>query len=371
MSRKLIRVNPKKGRSIEIEGQALIDFSSNDYLGLRQHPTLQEAFIEGINLYGTGAGASQLIGGSTSIYDEVEALLAQSKLTESALLLNTGFQANATLISVLADRHSIILADRLCHRSLLCGAQLSGARLIRYKHNDDSHLAEKLVEIRKHSLDQSILIVTESLFGMDGDRANLDHLEILAEQYRAMLYVDEAHAMGVLGERGMGLAAGMPSKPLSMGTFGKGLGVFGAFVACSHEMRERIINSCSGFMFSTALPSALVHALKTALTLALSMDEERCWLQKTAEEFRKEVRGLGFNIGSSSAHIIPIIVGTEERARHLSQWLRSSGIYAYAVCPATVPKGASRIRISLSSAHSHGDIERVISALKNWSLRCK
>ena len=371
MSRKLIRVKPKKGRYIGINGQDLIDFSSNDYLGLRQHPTLQEAFIEGVKLYGTGAGASQLIGGSTTIYDEVEALLAQTKLTESALLLNTGFQANATIIPVLADRHSIILMDRLCHRSLICGAQLSGAKLTRYRHNDDSHLEEKLAEIRKHHLDQSVLIVTESLFGMEGDRANLDHLTTLAEKYSAMLYVDEAHVMGVLGARGMGLSVRKHSKICTMGTFGKGLGVFGAFVACSNDMRERIINTCSGFMFSTALPSALVNTIKRALTLALSMDEERHWLQKTAEEFRKEVALMGFNIGGSSTHIIPIIVGTEERALSLSQWLLSNGIYAYAILPPTVPQGASRIRIALSYAHSYGDMERVILALKKWNLKCK
>lgn len=364
--RTLERVEHKPTCNITLNGQDLIDFSSNDYLGLKQHPVLKEAFIEGIHRYGVGAGASQLIGGSTGVYNEVEALLAEERKTESALLLSSGFQANSTLLPVLADRHSTIFADRLSHRSILSGAQLSRAKLVRYRHADYLHLEELLSEERKKDPRKNIVIATESLFGMDGDVANLKQLSLLAEKYRADLYIDDAHAMGVLGPKGMGLTDGMDKVRMSMGTFGKGLGVFGAFVSCSADLRNKIINQCPGFIFSTALPSALVYTIKIALSLVLSMNDERKLLQQTAQEFREKVQTMGFDTGSSSSHIIPLIVREEEKALHLSQWLRSQGIYAYPIHPPTVPKGGSRIRIGLSRAHSHRDIEKLLAALKKW-----
>ena len=264
------------------DGKNLINFSGNDYLGLSRHPLLIERAREYAARYGTGSTASRLISGNHPAYDAIEEKLAQGKGYETALIMNSGYQANLTVLAALADAEVIgkpvtVLADRLCHNSLLQGALLSGARLLRFHHNDYDHL-ENLLRAQAEKGAHSI-IVSESVFGMDGDCADLAALTALAQKYEAMLYIDEAHATGLFGPEGFGLAAAHKGAvDVAMGTFGKALGSFGAYVACNTTLRDYLIQRCGGLIYSTALPPPVLGAIDAALELLPQLEKERGYL---------------------------------------------------------------------------------------------
>ena len=350
-------------RRLHPPGADLVNFCSNDYLGLARHPLLRRRSALFAERYGNGATASRLVCGGHPGFAAVEERLAQLKRRETALVFNSGFQANVSLLAALADRHSLVLIDRLAHNSLYQGAALSRARVRRYRHNDMAHLEALLQEGSAYS---RRLVVSESVFSMDGDRADVGALAALARRHDALLVVDEAHATGVLGPDGMGLCVG-EGVDLVIGTCGKGLGSFGAYVACSALLRDYIVNCCAGFIYSTALPPSVLGAIDAALELVPGMKAEREELQDKALLLRQRAAACGWDTGASDSQIVPILVGDGERALGLAAWLEERGVWAAAIRPPTVPAGGARVRLSLSAAHTWEELERLIGLLEDFS----
>jgi len=349
------------------DGGILLDFSSNDYLGLSRHPAVKRRAAEYLDHWGAGSGASRLVTGNLPPHDAIEAKLRAGKGSEAALVLASGFQANAGILPALLDQGlwgavPVVLADRLNHASLLHGVQASGARQVRFRHNDFNHLEELLAKYRAD--DHPCFIVTETVFSMDGDRSDVAALKALADRYDAFLYLDEAHATGVLGPDGFGLAHGMAgANCLVMGTFSKALGSFGAYAACSAALKDYLINRCAGLIYATALPPATLGAIDAALELVPDLTEERERLAANAERFRARMRDLGEDCGNSSTQIVPLIVGEEQDALDLADALRRDGMLAMAIRPPTVPPGGSRLRFAFAAHHAEADIDRLASVL--------
>ncbi len=354
------------GGRIERDGTGLIDFSSNDYLGLARHPLLKQRSCAFVEEYGTGAGASRLITGSLPAHVQVEQQIAAFKGTEAALVMASGWQANAGVIPALAKAapRTAIFADELVHNSIHAGCRGSRAEVHFFKHNDLDDL-QRLLSKTASGFDVPI-VITESVFSMDGDRADLAALSAIAKSHDALLYVDEAHATGVLGERGAGLTADHRGADIVMGTFSKALGGFGAYVACSEVMRDYLVNLCAGFIFSTAPPPAVLGSMSAALELVPEMDAERAHLAALSEQLRKGLAAMGYDTLGSTTQIVPLVVGSEADALAVGQHLLDRGIAALPIRPPTVPKGTSRIRFALRSTLSGEDVEQVLSAVSEW-----
>jgi 8-amino-7-oxononanoate synthase len=360
-------VKPLPGMRVILNGLELTNFSSNDYLGLSQHPLLKERAIEWTNRYGTGCGASRLITGTLEVYEALESKLANLKGTESALIMGSGYQTNVSTIAALAqvDKNSFFLSDRLNHNSLLQGVLHGSARWSRFEHNDLNDLRTRLHSERAASASER-WIITESVFSMDGDRADIDALLDLRERNGASLYIDEAHSTGLFGPQGMGLAAGKSSIDIIMGTFGKALGSFGSYIACSKIMRDYLVNFSGGIIYSTGLPPSVLAAIDAALDIIPHMDEDRQRLSQVSDLVRKQLHDLGYSTGASTTQIIPIVIGSDQDALDLSKFLEQHGILALAIRPPTVPDGSARVRLSLSSAHTDEQIELLLAALRSW-----
>jgi len=365
--RQLRSITPVSGSEILLDRDRLISFASNDYLGLSQHPTLKERASEYIDRYGVGAPSSRLLCGNIEPYARIESKLARLKGTETALIFSSGYQANTTVLSTLAAVSQLLACDRLSHNSLLEGAQRSN-KWLRYNHNDLDNLRVKLNSSTTAD-GATVWIVTESVFSMDGDQADIHGLIDTARTYGANLFVDEAHATGVFGTNGMGMTAGVPGIEISMGTFGKGCGSFGAYIACSNMLRQFLINYCPGLIYSTALPPPVLGAIDAALDLIPSLDQARAKLLSMAAFVRGECLSVGFAVGNSNSQIIPIVVGEEEKALALSEHLRQQGLFAPAIRPPTVPEGSCRVRLSLSTNHSEDNISQLLDALRSWHAR--
>lgn len=358
--RRLRNVTPLANACCEVDGRQMINFSSNDYLGLSQHPKLQLGAANFSSQYGSGSTASRLICGSLDCFSAVENKLAALKQVESILIFNSGFQANVSIIPALTDNDSLILSDSLNHNSIIQGISLAGCDKIIYNHNDLDHL-EKLLKQNSHR--QRKLIVTESVFSMDGDQTDIDRLVAIAPEFNAILMVDEAHATGVLGHQGMGLTAGK-QVDITVGTFGKAFGSFGAYIASSDKIRDYLINCCSGFVYTTALPPAILGAIDAALDLIPNMDDARRTLLDNASYLRNMLQQLGYNTGNSTTQIIPVVLGDEYATLALSTKLEQAGILATPIRPPTVPQGESRIRLALSAAHSREQIDTLIDVFR-------
>lgn len=355
------------GRARLSDGHELIDFSSNDYMGLSLNPQVMDRAADYARRLGAGSAASRLVTGTAPEALAVEAKLAAFKGAEAALLFASGWQANASVLPALAalsDGPLVLFADRLVHASLHAGTARAGARQIRYRHNDLEHL-ERLLTASEHQGGLR-LILTELVFSMDGDRADLPALCTLAERHGAILYVDEAHATGVLGPRGAGLCALLPpdAPVIVMGTLGKALGGFGAYVAGPRVLIDALIQACGGFIYSTAPPPAVLGALDAALDLIPAMDAERASLQAQAERVRAAAEAKGLPTFGSSSQIVPIGLGEEDRALAAMAAFEARGLLAVAIRPPTVPKGSSRLRLTLSAAHSGADVDRLIEAIE-------
>lgn len=362
--RQLRNVLPINGIEININDRNMLNFCSNDYLGLSMHPLLKERSIEFIQKYGSGSTASRLICGNYDFFEQVENKLAQLKQVEASLVLSSGFQANISVIPALADQNSLILSDQFNHNSLIMGSRLARCKVKVYRHNDLAHLEQLLLENMDHGFSR-IFIVTESVFSMDGDMADMQALVALSKKFNAFLIVDDAHATGVFGYQGMGLTCGL-NIDLIIGTFGKAGGSFGAYLACSKKLRDYMINCCSGLIYTTALPPSVLGAIDAALDLIPAMDAQRKSLQANAEYLRQSLHEMGWQTGSSSTQIIPIMIGKAVDALELSKWLEENGILISAIRPPTVPEGASRIRLSLSVLHTRKHIDQLIGVLKQW-----
>lgn len=360
--RQLKSVVPVSAAEILLDGKQCLNFGSNDYLGLSQHPALKERAIEYVSRYGVGSGASRLVSGNLAVYAAIEDKLARLKGTEAALIFSTGYQLNLTSLLTLASGDGRILCDRLSHNSLILGARFGDGQFHRYRHNDLADL-ERLIGEQPA---RAGWIVSESVFGMDGDLADLAALNTLAHANNFRLFIDEAHSTGVFGDNGMGLARGLGGDPLVMGTFGKGLGSFGAYVACSQETKDYLINFCPGFIYTTALPPAVLGAVDAGLDLVPSMGKERSYLQSLAKYVRTELKTLGFDVGASASQIVPIILGDDAYALSASQYLAQHHVFAPVIRPPTVPENTARLRLSLSTLHSDSHITKLLNTLKTW-----
>lgn len=347
------------------EGPTLFDFSSNDYLALSEHPLLIAAATEALQRYGTGAGAARLMSGNFPVHQELEAAVASLKGQEAALLFGSGYAANVGIIAALMGRDDVIFTDRLNHASIYDGCRLAGARIARFRHNDLDHLEQML---REHGVGgkNKKLIVVESVYSMDGDRAPLQELVRLKERYGCLLMVDEAHATGVFGKNGGGVIeeAGVArGVDLAMGTFGKALGSYGAYVAASRQMIDFLVNRARSFVFSTALPPSVAAASLAAVQLVQREPGLRQELHDRVVLFKECLRqdGLAADLGPSQ--IIPIQIGTSDAAVAAAQRLRAHGLFVPAVRPPTVPEGTARLRFSITRHHGEADLRLAATAL--------
>jgi 8-amino-7-oxononanoate synthase len=356
-----------QGPRVRLDGKEVLNFSSNDYLGLAAERDLVDAACCATQQGGAGSGASRLIAGTQSAHELVERSVADWQRSEAALVFNSGYQANIGVITALAGREDLVVSDELNHASLIDGCRLSRAEVAIYRHGDVGQ-AEDLLRDRGRGRVRRF-IVTDSLFSMDGDAAPLAGLREVADRQDAVLVVDEAHAVGVVGPSGRGLAAAEGVKlDVQIGTFGKAFGSFGAYVAGSSTLREFLLNKARSFVFTTALPAGVMGASAAALEIVRS--ERGARLRHTLWGYIKRVRhglrDLGLLApGAGKSPIFPIIVGSEDAALLCCETLLEQGIYVQAIRPPTVPRGTSRLRMTLTAAHSEQDLEHALDAMRS------
>lgn len=334
----------------DTEKAVLHDFSSNDYLALSLHPDLIAASRKYLEMAGAGAGAARLMSGDLTVYHELEKKIAELKGQEAALLFGSGYLANCGIIPALLGRQDVVFCDRLNHASIYDGCRLSRARLVRFHHNDLNHLEDMLKSRRGKG---EALIVVESIYSMDGDRSPLKELVSLKEKYGCLLMVDEAHATGLFGPNGGGVIEeeGLSSHvDLAMGTFGKALGSYGAYVAASGSMIDFLVNRARSFIYSTALPPAVVGASLAAIKIIQKQPELRQKLFAKVDLFKSILRQGGLDVLGSS-QIVPVLIGESSTAVYLAEKLRRKNIFATAVRPPTVPEGTARLRFSITLHH--------------------
>lgn len=352
-------ISSKQAAHIRIGGRDVLLLCSNNYLGLADHHALAEAAIRATEQYGTSSGASRLVSGTMDLHEQLEAAVAGFKGTPSALVFNSGYAANTGIIAALVGRGDVIFSDRLNHASIIDGALLSGARLVRYPHNDYAALA---LLIEKHRGSGRALIVTDGVFSMDGDIAPLRELVHLKKTCDAYLMVDDAHGSGVLGEQGRGTAELLQvtdDVDIKMGTFGKAMGSFGAYAAVSVELRELLINRARSFIFSTSLPPSVLAASLAAIQVVRSPEGKRLrdQLRSNADFFRSILIQAGFTLPDGMTQIIPVMTGGAELTMRFSEKLLGEGIFAQGIRPPTVPAGLCRLRCTVMSSHSRQDLE--------------
>ena len=355
------------GRLVTVEGKQLVNFASNDYLGLASHPEIARAMAEGAEHWGAGSGAAHLVSGHLAPHETIEQHLAEFTGFPRALTFSTGYLANLAVTPTFAGRGDAVFADKLNHASLIDAMQLAkanGADTQRYPHNDVAALERLLAA----SDARNKLIVTDAVFSMDGDLAPLPALFALAERHDAWLVVDDAHGFGVLGPQGRGSLAhfNLPASPriLLMGTLGKAAGVGGAFVAGSEIAIDYLLNKGRSYIFTTAAPPAIACALDKSLEIIASGDALRASLFARIAQLRDGLAGTPWKLLPSASAIQPLIVGDNEAALSLSRRLREHGLWVPAIRPPTVPKGTARLRISVSAAHTAADINQLITRLK-------
>lgn len=349
-----------QGPVVRIGGQSLVNFSSNDYLGLAADPRVVRAFVAGLARWGVGAGASRLVVGDTEAHRRLEARLAAFEGTEAALIFNGGYPANLGLVQALVGRGDLVVSDALNHASLVDGCRLSRAEVAVVPHADVEAVARALARdgFRRR------LVVTDAVFSMDGDPAPLGPLSEVCARAGAALLVDEAHATGVLGARGSGLCEATGVRPdVRMGTLGKALGGFGAYAATTRAVADLLVNRARSVVFSTTLPPALCEAVVVAIDVLETDPELRPRLWRNIRRFVDGLLRLGFAAEPRSA-IVPVILGTPERAVRASAFLRERGLLVKPIRPPTVPEGTSRLRFALSAAHTEAHVDRALQTLE-------
>ncbi|WP_298613512.1 8-amino-7-oxononanoate synthase [uncultured Thiothrix sp.] len=352
---------------MQVNGKTMLTFCSNDYLGLANHPTVIQAFQQAANQYGVGSGAAHLVNGHSCLHQQLEEALAEFTKRERALLFSTGYMANLGLTNALAERHDTVYQDRLNHASLLDAALLSGAKLVRYAHNDTEQLSQRLATQPSGQK----LIVTDGVFSMDGDTAPVQALAALAHAHDAWLIVDDAHGFGVLGSTGAGLLEAdnlNQEDAILMGTLGKALGTAGAFVAGSADLIECLIQTARPYIYTTAQPPALAAATLASLKIVQTETWRREHLQHLIQVFRVGAAQLGLNLMPSQTAIQPILVGENAKALAISQQLEQQGILITAIRPPTVPINTARLRITLSAAHTEQQVELLLDKLNQVIL---
>ncbi len=357
LHRKLREIGTPQGAEVRIVGRQLLNFSSNDYLGLAADPILRKAAIAAIEEFGVGAGASRLVSGTQSPHVILESTLAKWKQAPAAICFSSGYAAAVGTLPALASKQDVVILDKLCHASLTDGARLSGATLRVFPHNHLGKLESHLEWARREHPEARVVVVTESVFSMDGDRAPLRELVELKKRFDATLLLDEAHAIGVIGPHGRGLAAELGLEKeidVQLGTLSKSLGVSGGYICGSRNLIDWLINRARSFVFSTAPPPALAAAATAAIRFLNSEegDARRKLLWRRIVQFRKLLPDGGAAFGQPSAAIIPWMVGDERRALDFARALQQEGFFVPAIRYPTVAKGAARLRITISAAHS-------------------
>ncbi len=373
--RELRRVDSPAGTRVALGGRELLNFSSNDYLGLASHPALKAAAVSATGQYGAGAGASRLVCGSLAVHHELEEALAAFKGTEAALTFSTGFAAAQGVITALLGKGDVLIVDKLVHACIVDAAKLSGAKLRVFRHNDLNDLETKLKWAAKQSPSRTtrhaprILIVTESVFSMDGDLAPLLNLVELKERFGAWLMVDEAHATGLFGERRSGLVEefGLTGRvEIQMATLGKAVGAAGGAICGSRKLIDLLVNRARSFIFSTAPVPAAAAAARAGLEVIQSAEgaarRERLWL--LVEELKRVLIGAGLPPSVVRAPIVPVVVGAEARAVQLADALRAAGVFVPAIRYPTVARGAARLRFTVSAEHTAEDLAALAAVLE-------
>jgi len=357
--RRRFLASERDGVNIGVNGRSLINFASNDYLGLSSHPAVCMA-AQGACAIAVGSGASRLVSGDDPILHRLEAKLADWKGYEACLIAGSGMLANLGLLQALADRHAHIFADKLNHASLVDGARLSGAKSHRYRHLDTGQLENQL---KKHPAEKRI-IVSDGVFSMDGDCADVSALLSLAETHDALLVIDDAHGIGTVGDDGRSLTSvhniAGHARLIEVGTFGKAFGSYGAFILGTHELIEALRQRQRTMIYSTALPVAMIAAAETALAL-IQRGEQVKQLHGNLALFKAETSGMGFM--ASDTAIQPLVIGSDAQALAMSAALAEHGFFVSAIRPPTVPQGTARLRFTLSAAHSPEQIEQLIDCL--------
>jgi 8-amino-7-oxononanoate synthase len=348
----------RPGGKVRVAGQILLNLSSNDYLGLAQDPRIIGAAQAAAAQWGAGAGASRLVVGHLALHEAVEAKLAEFKDTEAAVIFPTGYMANVGTIAALVGPGDVVFGDRLNHASIYDGIKLSGAAFKRFPHRDLNRLEQLLQEAGSA---RRRLVITDSVFSVDGDLAPLKDLVALKARYGAWLMIDEAHATGVLGAKGSGLAEALGvtrGVDVHMGTFSKALGSQGGYVAGDRRLVDYLHNRARSFIYSTALAPPVLGAIDQALEIVMQEPERRLYLSRESEDFRQALLSAGLDLLGSETQIIPVLVGANDRALKFAARLRDQGLMAVALRPPTVPPGRARVRFSLSAAHCRPDLRR-------------
>lgn len=348
-----------------LNGRKVINLSSNNYLGFANHPRLKKAAIEAVEKYGVGAGAVRTIIGNMDIHEEMEALLAKFKREEAVMSFQSGFNCNAGAIQAITEAGDLIISDELNHASIIDGARLSKADKTIYKHNDMDHLEKVLKENRDKY--RNILIITDGVFSMDGDIADLPNIAALAEKYDAMTYVDDAHGSGVLGESGRGTVDHFHLHgriDFSIGTLSKAIGVIGGYVAGSRTAQDWLNHRGRPILFSTALPPAAVGAIIEAIKMLMETTEYTDRLWNNARYFKEKLGRLGFNTGNSQTPITPVMIGDEAKTMEFSRNLFNHGVFVSGIVFPTVPKGTGRVRCMVTAAHTEEQLDRAVGAFK-------
>jgi 8-amino-7-oxononanoate synthase len=361
LERRLQVIDGAQDAWVTVDGRRVLLLCSNNYLGLANHPALREAAACAARDLGTGAGASRLISGSMRLHHELEAELAAFKGAEAALLFNSGYQANIGAITTLVGADDAVFSDELNHASLIDGCRLSRARVCVYRHADVDMLADLL----RSTPARRQLVVTDSVFSMDGDAAPLRAICDVADRHGAMVMVDEAHATGVVGPEGAGLVAaeGLQGRvTVQMGTLGKALGTFGAFVAARRSIVDLLINAARSFIYTTALPPPVVAAAQAALRLVRADGEGRARLARNGRQLHAGLTALGLRVSRGPGHIVPVLVGDAARTMDLSARLLAAGVFVQGIRPPTVPPGTARLRVALMSTHTPGDMDIAAAA---------
>jgi len=361
--RQLRLLTGAQGRAIIVDGKRVLNFSSNNYLGLADDPRLIAAATKAMRAEGFGAGASRLVCGSMSAHAQLEDAMATFKGTQRALVFNSGYAANTGVIPALFDRQDIIFTDKLNHASIIDGIVLSRAAFKRYAHKDLAMLEEGLKSASGY---RRRLIVTDSVFSMDGDVAPLQDIVRLARRYDALVMVDEAHGVGVLGEHGTGLVehVGLQGQvDIQMGTFSKAVGSFGAYVCASAVIIEQLINHARSFIYTTALPPAIAAASLRGIQIIEQEPQLRQVLLANAEQVRRGAQALGFHTLASTTSIIPIVLKEAATVVDVSRRLLEQGIFVQAIRPPTVPVNTARLRVTVMATHTKDDLKRLLDAL--------
>ncbi|MGB0204459.1 MAG: 8-amino-7-oxononanoate synthase [Neptuniibacter sp.] len=349
---------------VEVDGREYLAFCSNDYLGLANHPEVISSFQNAANIYGVGGGASHLVNGHSKAHHDLEEALAEFTGRPRALLFSTGYMANLGAVNALLDKQDAVFEDRINHASLLDAGLLSGARFQRYLHNDVESLDKRLskTEARRK------LVVTDGVFSMDGDLADLPAISSVCEKHRAWLMVDDAHGFGCLGKNGGGCAElfDMSTNQLQVlvGTLGKGFGTAGAFVAGSEELVETLIQHARTYIYTTSMPPSVAAATLTSLKILQSENWRREKLETLIKQFRTGCEQIGLQLMDSPTPIQPILIGESDKALEMSQGLEQEGIFISAIRPPTVPQGSARLRVTLSAAHDEEQVNTLLNKLE-------